>query len=614
MAPRPPRSIKEGHKREINWGESIKALKYLPRFFGNVKNAGPKEFFINLFIRLVSALLPVAMLWVGKLIIDEIIALSTSEAGSQKLLFTYVTIEIVLVVLSDVFSRINTLTSSLLGDLYSIKSSVMLIQKTSEVEIEHLEDPEFYDKLERARRQTTGRVSLLSDIMSQIQDIITVATLITALIVFEPWLIVLLVLAIIPSFLNEVKFSNAVYSLTRSWTAERRELDYLRYIGANDEHAKEIKLFGLSNFIADRFKLLSDQYYDQNKRLLVRKTWWGGFFNIIGIATYYGAYIFIIFRVIAGVLTVGEFTFLSGSFNRLQSQLQRIFFRFSKIANSALYLRDYFDFVDLKPNISMLENPRPIPEKIEIGFRFENVSFKYPGTDKWILKNITFDIRAGEKMAFVGENGAGKSTLIKLMLRFYELNGGTIYLDDIPITEFDKAAYQNFFGVIFQDFIKYDFSLKENIGVGYIDELDNQQRIETSAEQSLASEVAEILPKKYDQPLGKRFQNGTELSGGQWQKVALARAYMKDAEVIILDEPTSALDARAEKETFDRFIGLTENKTAVIISHRFSTVRMADRILVLKDGGIEELGTHEELLANEGLYAELFTLQAEGYQ
>ena len=614
MARRQPKTLKDTASKKVNWGESIKALKYLPRFFANVRRAGPREFAINLTVRLLSAFLPVAMLWVGKLIVDEIVALSTSDLGSQKLLFTYVAIEITLVLLSDILSRINTLTSSLLGDLYSIESSIILIQKTSEVEIEHLEDAEFYDKLERARRQTTGRVSLLSDVMSQIQDIITVISLITALIVFEPWLIVLLVLAIIPSFLNEIKFSNAVYSLTRSWTTERRELDYLRYIGANDEHAKEIKLFGLSDFIADRFKHLSDQYYNQNKKLQIRKSLWGGLFNIIGIITYYGAYVFILFRVIAGVLSVGEFTFLSGSFNRLQSQLQRIFFRFSSIANSSLYLKDYFDFVDLKPNVEALKNPTPLPTKMRKGFRFENVSFKYPGTDKFILKNISFEINVGEKMALVGENGAGKSTLIKLILRFYELTEGTIYLDDTNITAFDKAEYQNYFGVIFQDFIKYDFVLRDNIAVGSIAHFDDQHRIEQSAELSLASEVIKSLSKGYDQQLGKRFHDGAELSGGQWQKVALARAYMKDAEVIILDEPTSALDARAEHETFERFIGLTQNKTAIIISHRFSTVRMADRILVLKDGKIAELGTHDALLANDGLYAELFTLQAEGYQ
>ena len=614
MPRRPPKSLKEKNKKAVNWKEGFSAMKLLPRFFSNVYQAGKNEFLINLLVRLISAFLPVAILWVGKEIVDEIIALSTGNGGSQEALWKFVIIEIALVVLSDLLSRANTLTSSLLGDLYSNATSEQLILKTAEVEIEHLEDPDFYDKLERARRQTTGRVSLLGDILSQLQDSLTVVSLIAGLIVFEPWLILLLVIAIIPSFLNEVRFSNAIYSLTRSWTSERRELDYLRYIGANDEHAKEIKLFGLSRFIADRFRLLSDRYYQENKGIQLRKSLWGGFFNLLGIASYYGAYVFIVFRVIAGALTVGEFTFLTGSFNRLQSQLQRIFFRFSSIANSALYLKDYYEFIDIAPLRSELSNAADLPQKIQHGFRFENVSFKYPGTENYILKNISFQLKAGEKLAFVGENGAGKSTLIKLILRFYELNEGTIYLDHIPITAFDKEKYQNYFGVIFQDFIKYDFTLRENIGVGDINDLENTERIQLSARQSLADEVVEELPRGYEQILGKRFVNGTELSGGQWQKVALARAYMKNAGVIILDEPTSALDARAEHEAFERFIRLTENKTAIIISHRFSTVRMADRILVLKDGSIEELGSHEELLNNNGLYAELFTLQAEGYQ
>ena len=614
MPKKRPKSIKEKNNTSIDWKQGFQALRFLPRFFKNVYQAGKTEFLLNLFVRLISAFIPVVMLWVGKLIVDEIVLLSTNNGGDQNLLFQYIAIEIGLAVLSDLLSRVNTLTSTLLGDLYSNATSVELIEKTAEVEIEHLEDAAFYDKLERARRQTTGRVSLLGDILSQLQDIITVTSLLAGLIVFEPWLILILVVAIIPSFINEVSFSNAVYSLSRTWTAERRELDYLRYIGANDEHAKEIKLFGLSDFIARRFESLSHDYYLENKHIQVRKSLWGGFFNILGIAAYYGAYVFIVFRVITGVLTVGEFTFLTGSFNRLQTSLQKIFLRFSGIANSSLYLKDYYDFIDLKPNRPDVENPQPLPATIQKGFRFENVSFRYPGTEKEILKNVSFEIKAGEKMALVGENGAGKSTLIKLILRFYELSEGMIYLDDIPITAFNKADYQNYFGVIFQDFIQYHFDVKENIGVGAISEFGNMERIEESAQQSLADQVVEALPMGYDQPLGKRFHDGAELSGGQWQKIALARAYMKNSQVVILDEPTSALDARAEHETFERFIRLTENKTAIIISHRFSTVRMADRILVLKDGRIEELGSHDELLENKGLYAELFTLQAEGYQ
>jgi ATP-binding cassette subfamily B protein len=321
-----------------------------------------------------------------------------------------------------------------------------------------------------------------------------------------------------------------------------------------------------------------------------------------------------VFRTVAGIFTLGDLTFLSGSFNRLRSKLQGFFTRFTKITESALYLQDYFEFLDLKYSDGETEDKLSLPEKIEKGFTFKNVGFRYPKTEAWVVRNINFDLKAGEKLAFVGENGAGKTTLIKLLLRFYEPTEGEILLDGIPVKRYDQKQYQKFFGVIFQDFVKFELSLRENIAIGEIEEIQNQARIEGAAEKSLAKEVVASLPKGYDQQLGKRFKQGKDLSGGQWQKIAIARAYMKDAEVLVLDEPTSALDARAETEAFDRFIKLTEGKTAVIISHRFSTVRIADRIMVLKNGSVLEIGTHEELMQNDKLYAELFNLQAQGYQ
>ncbi|HSJ67452.1 MAG TPA: ABC transporter ATP-binding protein, partial [Anditalea sp.] len=404
------------------------------------------------------------------------------------------------------------------------------------------------------------------------------------------------------------------YSLARSWTQERRELDYLRYAGASDVTAKEVKLFGLSDYLADRFKNLSDKYYLQSKKLAKQRAGWGSFFNVIGTGAYYGAYIVIIFRTVAGIFSLGDLTFLSGSFNRLRSKLQGFFTRFTAITESALYLQDYFEFLDLKYVEGPTDNKLPLPKKIEHGFEFIDVGFKYPKSDKWVVRHINFDLKAGEKLAFVGENGAGKTTLIKLLLQFYEPTEGEILLDGIPVKEYDQVEYQQYFGVIFQDFVKFELTIRENIAMGEIREILNQPRIDGAAEKSLADQVITELPLGYDQPLGKRFKQGKDLSGGQWQKIAIARAYMKDAEVLILDEPTSALDARAETEAFDRFIKLTEGKTAVIISHRFSTVRIADRIMVLKDGLVLEIGTHEELMANDRLYAELFNLQAAGYQ
>ena len=607
------RTLENSHNNHTSFRDSFLAFKFIPRFLKEIWQTSKSLFILNLAGRLVTAFSPVVILWVGKIIIDSIIGIINKTNTDPTQVWWYVGLEFGIVILTDVIGRMVNLTDGLLGDLYSNNSSVLIIQKTNELDISQLESPDFYDTLERARTQTTRRVSLMSSLLGQLESLISIITLVAGLVYFAPFLIVILLLSIIPSFISEVSYSSQNYSLTRSWTHERRELDYLRYIGANDSTAKEIKLFGLADFVADRFKRLSDQYYQLNKSLSVKRSSFGALFNSLGILSYYGAYVFIIYRVISGSITIGELTFLSGSFNRLRSSLQGFFIGFTRISENALYLKDYFDFIDFK-----VEKPEgkllPVPVKLKTGFRLDKVCFNYPGSKEQILTDISFELKAGEKMAFVGENGAGKTTLIKLLLRFYEPTSGAIYLDDIDIRKFDKREYQKMFGVIFQDFFKYEFTVKENIAVGKIEEVENMERIENAAALSLADEVVNIMPMGYNQQLGKRFTKGQELSGGQWQKIALARAYMKDAEVLILDEPTAALDARAEYDVFKRFIALTQGKSSVIISHRFSTVRMADRIVVLKNGTVSEVGTHEELMKNAALYAELFSLQAAGYQ
>ena len=609
-----PRSRKSINPNKINFRESFASLRFVPRFFKEIKAVNPFLFYINLLCRIISAVLPVIILWIGKMIIDEVVLQMAADVKDMDRLWLLVGVEFGVAIISDLLSRAISLTDSLLGDQYSIDTSVKIIKKTSELNLDQLEDSEFYDKLERARQQTTGRVGLMSNILTQGEDVIVILSLLAGVVVFEPWLIILLVVSIIPTILNEIKFSGTSYSLARSWTQERRELDYLRYAGASDVTAKEVKLFGLSNYLAERFKVLSDKYYLQSKKLAKQRASWGSFFNVIGTGAYYGAYVLIVFRTVAGIFSLGDLTFLSGSFNRLRSKLQGFFTRFTAITESALYLQDYFEFLDLKYEEDPTEGKLPPPEKITKGFEFKNVGFKYPKSERWVVRNINFELKAGEKLAFVGENGAGKTTLIKLLLRFYEPTEGEILLDGIPVKQYNKTKYQQYFGVIFQDFVKFELTLRENIAMGEIEEIGNQPRIANAAEKSLADQVVSELPKGYDQQLGKRFKQGKDLSGGQWQKIAIARAYMKDAEVLILDEPTSSLDARAETEAFKRFIKLTEGKTAVIISHRFSTVRIADRIMVLKDGAVLEIGTHEELMHNNKLYAELFNLQAAGYQ
>lgn len=610
MPRKQPKSLKDQNNLKLK--DSFKAWSAIPRFFKEIYLAAPMLFLVNVLGRFLKAFAPVLLLWVGKLIIDEIVLQLTKDEKSFTVLWQYVAIEFGIAIIADILGRLVNLSDGLMGDLYSNASSEKIIRKTNTLSLEQLENPDFYDKLERARTQTSSRVGLMSNTLSQAESIISIISLISGLIYFEPYLILLLVLSVIPAFMNEIKFSSDRYSLARSWTSERRELDYLRYIGANYQTAKEIKLFGLTDFIAKRFIMLSQRYYKLNRKLAIRQSLLGGILNVLGIVSYYGAYILIIYRTLNGLISIGELTFLSGSFNRLQSNLQAFFSRFTRISESALYLQDYFDFIDLNAE----QRPKeyvPVPARIEQGFEFRDIHFAYPDSDIEVLKGISFFLKVGEKMAFVGQNGAGKTTLIKLILRFYSPTKGVILLDGIDIGTFDKAEYRKRFGVIFQDFFRYEFTLRENIAVGNIDALHNARQIEVATQKSLADQVVHEMKEGLDQQLGRRFKKGQELSGGQWQKVALARAYMKDAEILVLDEPTAALDARAEYEVFERFIELTKGKTSIIISHRFSTVRMADRILVLEGGKISELGSHEELIKNQRLYAELFKLQAAGY-
>ena len=611
MARFQPKSLNDTQNKRLK--DSFSSLTFVPRFFKEIWKTNKKLFLISSFCRLIAALLPVVILWVGKIIIDEIIRITTLGDKDFSELWKYVLIEFILVILSDLISRAISLTDGILGDQYNIKTSVKIIEKTNEIDISLLENSEFYDKLDRARTQTSGRVDLMSNVLGQAQTTISIITLVAGLIYFEPYLIILLVLSIIPSFINEVRFSQQQYSLARSWTTERRELDYLRFIGANDKTAKEIKLFGLTNFIVNRFQNLATKYFKLNKTLVIKRSSYGFLFNLLGSISYYAAYVFIIYRVLSGDITLGELTFLSGSFNRLMKSLQDFFSKFTRISESSMYLKDYFDFIDISVE-SKTQEDVPLPKVIQKGFEFKEVYFAYPESENQILKDVSFSIKAGEKIAFVGQNGAGKTTLTKLLLRFYEPTSGEILLDGINVNRYNKSEYQAYFGVLFQDFFRYEFTVKENIAIGKIEEINNQERIENAAELSLADEVVSELTYGYEQQLGKRFVKGQELSGGQWQKIALARAYMKSAEVMILDEPTSALDAKAESQVFERFIHLIKNKTSVIISHRFSTVRQADRIIVLELGKILESGTHNELMANNKLYAHLFTLQAEGYQ
>jgi ATP-binding cassette subfamily B protein len=597
----------------VTFKERIAALRNIPAFFKLVWETSPWMMVSNSVLRLAKSALPLAILYVGKLIIDQVIQLNKGH-GDQLHLWHLVIIEFCLAILSDGLSRAITLMDSLLGDLFSNHTSVKIMAHAATLDLDQFEDSTFYDKLERARQQTLGRTVLLSQVMSQLQDLLTMVFLAAGLMATNPWLIVLLLVAVIPAFLGESYFNDQSYALTRGQTPERRELDYLRYIGASDETAKEVKIFDLSGFIIDRFRFLSNKFYKDNQRLAVKRSAWGAFFTMFGSIGYYGAYVFIILNAINGSLSIGTLTFLAGSFRQLRTLLEGILNRFTAVSQGAIYLRDFFDFFEIKPNIIVSTNAKPFPDPIKYGFTFENVGFQYTNSDHWANRHLSFTLHIGEKIALVGENGAGKTTLVKLLARLYDPTEGRILLDGVDLKEYNLAELRLQIGVIFQDYLRYQMSFAQNIAVGNIKEKDNRELIIAAAHKSLADILAERLPGKYDQALGRRFNDGVELSGGEWQKIAIARAYMKDAQLLILDEPTSALDARAEFEVFQRFAELTEGKSAVLISHRFSTVRMADRILVLEKGELIEIGSHEELLKKEGRYAELFHLQAAGYR
>jgi ATP-binding cassette subfamily B protein len=589
------------------------ALKNLPEFFKLVWETNKSMTIGNILLRIVKASIPLLILYVGKEIIDEIIRLVDATDKSWSYLWILIGIELGLAVFSDLINRVIILLDSLLGDLFSNKTSVQLIKHAATLDLYQFENPDFYDKLERARRQTTGRTVLMTQVLAQFQDVITILFLGIGLVAFNPWLILILFVAVLPSFLGETHFNQRTYSLTRSWTPERRELDYLRYIGASDETAKEVKIFSLADFLAQRFKELSDKYYFANRKIAVKRALWGSALSSIGTISYYGAYIFIISQTVSGLITIGTLTFLAGSFERMRNMLQSIMTRFSKIAEGSLYLQDMFDFFAIKPTIISGEKNLMIPQPIQEGFTFENVGFKYPNSEMWAIRNLNFHLKKGEKLALVGENGAGKTTLVKLLARLYKPTEGRILLDGKDLESYNLGDLRQNIGIIFQDYIRFQMKASENIAIGNIENRIELDIIKDAAKKSLADTVIDNLPDEYNQVLGKRFADGVELSGGQWQKIALGRAYMRDAQLLILDEPTSALDARAEHEVFLRFADLIAGKSAVLISHRFSTVRMADRILFLENGQLKELGSHEELVAQNGKYAELFHLQAPGY-
>jgi len=596
------------------WQERLSALRNTPPVLKIVWQSGPGVVVFGLVARVFASLLPLALLWIPKLIVDAIVHARVANQPVSPRLWWLVAAEFSLAVLTGILARAIDYSDSLLADKYTRHVSIQVMKHAAELDLIAYEDPVFYDRLERARVQATDRLGMIQQIGRLIQLVITTITLSVTIIVYSPWLMLLLIAGVLPAFLGESHFAFLGYAKNFRQTPVRRQLDYLRLVGGSKEAAKELKLFGLSNFLTQRFTRLSDKIYEENVALSRRKLVAGAFLSVIAYMGYYSAYAFVIWRTVTGAYSIGLWYLLSGAILQASNNLQQIFSTLSGIADQALFLTDLLAFFEMQPTIRSKQNALPAPRPIVEGFEFRNVSFRYPGTSRLVLNGLNFHLRPGERVALIGENGEGKTTIVKLITRLYDPTEGQVLLDGVDLREYRLEDLYREIGVIFQDFMRYEMTARENIAVGRIEEIDNLKMLESAARKSLADAVIAKIPGGYDQMLGRRFETGVDLSGGEWQKVALARAYLRDAQLLILDEPTAALDARSEFEVFQRFAELTAGKMALFISHRFSTVRMADRIVVLENGRIAEEGTHDELASLGGRYKEMFEMQAASYR
>ena len=596
------------------WADRINALKNIPPVLHFVWDSGPSVVFWDIAIRVIVAFLPVGIgIIAGPYIINGINQIRFHHP-LPGYFWWVVALEAVLAVLLGLLSRSVDYFDNLLADRYTHHVSVEVMRKAAALDVTVYEDPVFYDRLERARVQATDRLAMIQQMGRLLQQTVTAAAFSAVLLFYSPVLLLLLVAGIIPAFLGESHFAFLTYAKNFRQTPIRRQMDYLRQVGGSKEAAKELKLFNLSSYLTGRFTTLSQNIYEENVALNRRRLLWGAPLAVLGQLGYYAAYVLSIYRTIHGIYSIGALTLITTAIMQAMGNIQQAFSTASGVADQALFLTDLLAFFDMKPAVTSKADGLPAPSPIQRGFEFRNVSFVYPGTDRRVLSDFSFTLRPGESVALIGENGQGKTTVVKLITRLYDPTEGQILLDGVDLREYDLADLHAEIGVIFQDFMRYEMTARENIAVGRIEVPHTAQEIEHAAEKSLASGVIARLHNGYDQMLGRRFETGVDLSGGEWQKLALARAYLRDAQLLILDEPTAALDARSEFEVFERFAELTEGKMALLISHRFSTVRMADRIVVLEGGRLVEEGSHAQLIATGGRYAEMFEMQAASYR
>jgi ATP-binding cassette, subfamily B, bacterial len=595
--------------------ERAAALKNIPPVLKLLWDSGPIAVTGELTARVLTALVPVATFWVAKIIIDLVVArIKNPSDPFPSSLWLWLAVEFSLACAGNILGRVIGYFDGRIADNFSAEVSLRIMQHAARLDLASFEDPVFYDKLERARVQANDRIGMLNAIGNLIQQIVTLTSLAVALIWFSPLLFLFLVVCVVPSFLGESHFAFLGYSLAFQLTPLRRELDYLRTLGTSRESAKEMKVFGLAPWLRERFSDLTDDAIGRNVNMARRRLGWGTVFAIVGSLGYYGGYAYAVVQAVQGRISIGELQFLVNTIAGCSAQIQSIFSNFSSIADQSLFLTDLLEFFAVQPNIESRVNAIPAPRPMQSGFEFRNVSFRYPGSERLVLKNLNFRIHPGERIALVGANGQGKTTFVKLMARLYDPSEGQVLLDGIDLREYDTDSLHREIGIIFQDFVRYDMPARANIGVGRLEYVGADTKLLEASEKSRAGQILHRLPRGLDQMLGRRFEGGVDLSGGEWQKFALARAWLRDAQLLILDEPTAALDAVAEYEVFRRFSELSEGRMAVLISHRFSTVRMADRIVVLEDGCIREQGSHQQLVLSGGRYAEMFELQAANYR
>ena len=566
-------------------------------------------------LTIAQGVLPAINLWIGKLIIDGVV----HGVGRGIEAFYEITYLIFILlginIISSLITYGNSIIQTLLGDLVAHKIKIQVVEKSTSLDLFYFDDSRFYDKLTRAQQEASSRpLMIISTFFKLIKNNITIASMIVVLLKLHWGAVVLLLISGIPFFIMQSKYAEKGYSLLFSQTQDSRKRSYIFHILTSISHFKEIKIFNLGGYLIEQYTKIFDKTFNENKRLVLKKNISAFFVSLLSSVSYLSVYAYAIYIALSGKITLGDLTLYAGAFSSSQGMINSIIANLTSLYENNLFVNNLFTFLNLKPQVIAPATPLPLPEQVQRSIEFKNVGFKYPGSEKWVLKDLNLIINRDENISIVGDNGAGKTTIIKLLSRMYDPQEGEILIDGIDIKEYDPQKYQQMIGIIFQDFSQFYLSAGENVGLGNIDEIDNRSKIETAATKSGAHRVIEKLPHGYDSVLGKYFDEGNELSVGEWQKIAMARAFIRDSNILILDEPTASIDVKTEYDVFQNFKELVRNKISVLISHRFSITKMSDRIYVIQNGTAIESGSHDQLMSLEGKYFRMFTTQAENYQ